>query len=61
MSDNLKDDIRNAIPSQNKGFEVEEPEFKEPQFLMHCLTNNNISLNDINKDNNENNQDKQSN
>lgn len=57
MSDNLKDDIRNAIPSQNKGFEVEEPEFKEPQFLMHCL----ISLNDINKDNNENNQDKQSN
>lgn len=40
MSDNLKNDVKNAVPERKAGSENKGPVFKEPKFIMHCLINN---------------------
>lgn len=41
MSDNLKDDVKKAVPLNCDNKQIKEPNFKEPQFLMHCLVESN--------------------
>jgi len=42
MSDNLKNDVQNALPTENNGNKIREPKLKEPQYLMHCLTESRV-------------------
>lgn len=46
MSDNLKNDVQNAAPVKKKGTEINEPKFKEPQYLMHCLIESTVTETD---------------
>lgn len=55
MSDNLENDVQNAVPAKKKGNEINEPNFKEPQFLMHCLIESTVVETDCEKETNKNN------
>lgn len=53
MSDNLKNDVQNAVPAKKQGSETNEPKFKEPQYLMHHLFESTVRGRKINKNNNK--------
>lgn len=55
MSDSLKNDVQNALPIDNNGDKIKEPKFKEPQYLMHCLTESRVVKTEPKKRNTENN------
>ncbi len=40
MSDNLKNDIKSVELIHKDNINKKEPQFKEPQYVMHCLTEN---------------------
>lgn len=55
MSDNLKNDVQNAAPVKKKETEINEPKFREPQYLIHCLIESTVVETDCEKETNKNN------